>query len=201
MKKINSILQKAALFEKLAIYGDRSSFLRALAQTSPLNSEMKERLDRLMKDISVRKPALADKMLKFYDGTNTNLRELLLIVNEAINLIPKETNAPQRNNAEQLAEMLSGTNDIMNMPEGEPEDIITNQVIKFSPDTKQMTSIPLEVRQKLKELGYYSPINTAAEGQKAMDWFRDKYKIPPAITGNTLYNQIKQEAVPYIGEV
>jgi hypothetical protein len=36
MKKIDSLLQKAALFEKLAVYGDRGSFLRAIAQESPV---------------------------------------------------------------------------------------------------------------------------------------------------------------------
>jgi hypothetical protein len=32
MKKINSLLQKVELFERLAVYGDRKSFLEALSQ-------------------------------------------------------------------------------------------------------------------------------------------------------------------------
>jgi hypothetical protein len=32
MKKIDELLKKAELFEKLAIYGDRKSFLRAIAE-------------------------------------------------------------------------------------------------------------------------------------------------------------------------
>jgi hypothetical protein len=42
MKKLDSLLKKAAFFEKLANYGDRKSFLKALAQYSaapPLTSD------------------------------------------------------------------------------------------------------------------------------------------------------------------
>jgi hypothetical protein len=42
MKKIDSLLQKAALFEKLAVYGDRGSFLRAFAQESQTLEQAQE---------------------------------------------------------------------------------------------------------------------------------------------------------------
>jgi hypothetical protein len=87
----------------------------------------------------------------------------------------------------------------MYMPENESEDVITNQITRFPEDKMpmmqtQMTAIPKEVRQKLKELGYDSPINTAVEGQKAMDWFRSEYKIPSAFTGKAVYPLIMEQS-------
>jgi hypothetical protein len=37
MKKIDSLLKRAELFEKLAVYGDRKSFLKALSQDASLS--------------------------------------------------------------------------------------------------------------------------------------------------------------------
>jgi len=35
MKKLDELFKKVELFEKLALYGDRSSFLEALANSNP----------------------------------------------------------------------------------------------------------------------------------------------------------------------
>ena len=54
-----------------------------------------------------------------------------------------------------------------------------------------------DVQHALNELG--SPITLAEDGslgpdtQKALEWFRNTYKIPPAIQGQALYTQIVNE--------
>jgi hypothetical protein len=228
MKKIDTILQKAALFEKLASYGDRTSFLRSLAQGIKLTNEMKSKIDSLIQNILAIAPTnkqIPKRLEELFNSNNPDMNELLSLVQRAAKLIPQNTNGPQRAQADQLIKLLGGhtQSELSSKLEELPPDpnSSTQSTLPEMTSTQtypsahqygdtntkkqtqtQMTAIPADVRQALKQLGYNNPINTAAEGQKALDWFRDKYKLPA--TGQVLYNEIKQqlkrESTPNVAE-
>lgn len=92
----NELLDKVSFYERLALYSDRGSFLKALAQTpaQPLSNEVRQQIDSAMKDLSMTKPddpkskQLVNQLMNFYQGTNTDMGQLIQTLREAANTIP-----------------------------------------------------------------------------------------------------------------
>ena len=95
MSKADTLLKKATFFERMAIYSDRKAFLYALAQggvPQPPSDDIRQGIDSAMKDLSATKPetsqALQNRLMGFYDGTNTDMAQLSQALREAANTIP-----------------------------------------------------------------------------------------------------------------
>jgi len=56
MSKYDKLFKKAELFEKLAVYGDRSSFLRSISQVTPTVGGTPE-AEQYLKDLDSQKPS------------------------------------------------------------------------------------------------------------------------------------------------
>lgn len=109
------LLKKASLYERLALYSDRKSFLSVLAQSGGATNEwgqpalpanIREAIDSLMKDLAATKPdsvQMQNRLMNFYSGTNTDLGQLAQTISEAANMIPGN-HTVQVQNALNLAE-------------------------------------------------------------------------------------------------
>jgi hypothetical protein len=123
------LLKKASLYERLALYSDRKSFLSALAQTGgatddwgrpALPANIREAVDSLMKDLAATKPdsvQMQNRLMNFYQGMNTDLGQLAQAVSEAANLIPGD-HTVQVQNALNLAEKVR---QMAAKPQAEPQ--------------------------------------------------------------------------------
>ena len=124
MKKIDGLLKKVELFEKLAIYSDRKSFLRTLAQQNTITPDIKQKLESLLKDISAIKPSSTELQNQLMSAIRGDLDPVALrtAVITARDTIPTATNKPQWDKAQQLLGMLQNPapdqseEQVMNMP-------------------------------------------------------------------------------------
>jgi len=110
MKKTDDLVKKVAFFEKLAVYGNRSTFLKALGQAAGLTPDQKQRLDSVMRDLAVFPGGqkVITQLQPFFDGTSTDTVQLHQLLLDASRLIPL-TNAPQAHKALELANMFGPT--------------------------------------------------------------------------------------------
>ena len=108
MKKIDALLKKVEVFEKLAVYGDRRNFLRTLAQQNTVTPDIKQRLESLLKDISSIKPSSTELQNQLMSAIRGDLDPVALrtAVITARDTIPTATNKPQWDKAQQLLGML-----------------------------------------------------------------------------------------------
>lgn len=118
MNKYEKLLKKVDTFYKQAVYGNRSSFLQAIAQDgSRLNEQIRERINSLMQDVAAIKPnssqPLQSKLMDFVNFNTANrtftkeeLNELYQAVQEARALITGPEHAPQAERASELAQMV-----------------------------------------------------------------------------------------------
>lgn len=189
MTRYVSILKKAELFEKLAIYGDRRSFLKAIgAQLVALPQNVKDGLDVLIKDLSATKPSsvtLQNKLMDMLGAGPVNVDELFNLVQSAANEIPGDHTTQVQN-----ALNLSRTIQQLNAPAttNSEEQTFPPDTIKSKP-SHSYSAIPKETQDQLNKLlvpaGNIMPL--ALDGQlgpqtaKAIEIFKSKYNVPATI--------------------
>ena len=186
MKKLDSILKKAAFFEKLAVYGNRKSFLRSLAQAGGLSEDIKAKLNNLLKDLSKAVPSstlLQTELTGFLTGNKTDMAELSLLVEQAALAFPRQPQyAMQSENALKLSSML---NQVMVMP--------ADKITGYLP-------IPKLVQEHLSEIvstnGWGIPVTAdgriGKETRKAIDQFKNERRIPMNTPDSKVFEEIEK---------
>jgi len=156
MNKNKKLLQNIDIFYKLAVYSDRSAFLKALAGAVTLSENIRQRINSVIKDLSFLKPNesrnLQVKLMNFVDmGTQdkafdeASLNELYQAVVDASNTIPGN-NTVQVERALELAQMIR---QLQTPQTSEPSDSVmkmpAEQIVGYKP-------IPKSVQSHLSEL-------------------------------------------------
>jgi hypothetical protein len=191
MKKIDALLKKVEFFEKLAVYGDRETFLRALAQSAPLNDNVKERIESLIKDLSATKPDstrdLQTRLMDFLSGVKSDPNELAQTVREAANAIPS-SNREQASRALELAQMLQQNSTLDPAASNRPTQTLNTTVIsEYPPIAKDQQEalgkiVSLEgLGNPLKVDGKFGPATKAA-----LKAFKAKFNLERLSDGDAL---------------
>lgn len=118
MSKADTLLKKAAFYEKMALYSDRKTFLQALAQTKtlPLSADIKQGIEGAVMDLSSTAPnsqPLQSLLMSFYEGRKTDLNQLADALVQASNAIPgNNTTQVQRilNTVQKVRELSASQN-------------------------------------------------------------------------------------------
>jgi len=157
MSKADILLKKATSFEKLAVFSDRKSFLRSLAQQGPqLDAGVRQGIDSVMKDLEATKPGnpLALKLMDFLTGTNKDLSQLPSLLEQAANSIPGD-HAVQLQNALNLAskvqQMFSAA------PTAAQEDVMQMPADRITGHRPHATPIDPKVQEALNTLNAQNP--------------------------------------------
>lgn len=211
MKKIDSLLKKAELYEKLAIYSDRKLFLKSLAQARALNNDMRSRLSSLIADLYAltgnRTKNLQDNLQSFYDGTKTDWLDLSQTIREAAALIPTSTNGPQHDRALELAQMVQNLTpateagpDLVGGSSRDYSSSPQSNINDYSkPATQTYNPIPKDVQKMLSEIstakGWGLPLKIdgtiGPDTQRALNSFKLENNLTTA-TNPELFENIKQ---------
>jgi hypothetical protein len=132
MSKADTLLKKATFFERMAIYSDRKTFLQALAQgLTPPSDDIRQGIESAMRDLAATKretsQALQNRLMDFYSGQNTDMKQLADALRETANTIPGNlttqvqrildlANKVDQKQQQQLSGDSSPENSVMQMP-------------------------------------------------------------------------------------
>lgn len=198
MKKYDLLLRKAEVFEKLALYGDRRAFLRAIAQgvPAPLSNDLRQGIDSAMKDLTMTRPddprstALSNKLQGFYDGTSTDLGQLAQTLRDASNTIPG-------NLTTQVQRILDLANKVQQQatPQTtESEPAAAKPMVMPEAHIQSYAPIPKDIQEKLSKVntvkGFGLPLTKldgriGPETKAALNEFKTRSTPPiPAATPN-----------------
>lgn len=220
MSKVNSLVKKAEVFEKLALYGDKSSFLKKISQRTP---DAGAGLDALGKITSLgrsilelfkgafiqnKSPYLQSKIsnLELFLDTGLNaktaraLRDYLVKTEKEIASDPDYANLFKQLDKyvveiDQLLTTVESAYQQSLQDAGEVKTLTPNDLPSVPKTDKKYPAIPKETQVQLNGLG--SPVKLVEDGilgpdtQKALKWFKDTFKYP--FSGNSLYAGIANE--------
>lgn len=194
MSKNKKLLQTVDVFYKLSMFGDRSSFLKSLAQQQPTKSltpDMKERIESLIKDLGATRPDGSRKqqisLMNLLSSDNVDLNTAYQAVVDASNALPG-------NNATQVQRALDLAKDIREL--NTPTAVAPKEEVMQMPaaQIKGYRPISTELQKQLSDLnvmlGFGMPLQIdgrlGPETMKALKSFRDRIGTEPEGTGQKM---------------
>lgn len=198
MSKADTLLKKATFFERMALYSDRKAFLQSLAQTggasgtwpSQLPSNISEGLNSLLKDLAATKPdssvPMQNRLLNFYNGTNTDMGQLAQTIREAANMIPGD-HTTQVQNALDLAgrvdQLVAQQQPQQTEVAGEPMVMPTAHIRGFTPISKADQKAVFDFATKgVGQIDGQLGRETRAALEKIKDYYKQTYPQNPRMS-------------------
>lgn len=220
MSKLNTLVQKTTVFEKLALYGDKHSFIQKISQRTPDAGASLEALSKitalgrsvleLLKAsfLQNKSPYLQSKIsnleLFLENGLSAKsakaLHDYLLKTEKEMAPDPDYSKIVQQidKHVMEMEQELKTVNYALQQSvqdAGVPKTVTPNDLPNAPEQAKQYPPIPKEIQVYLNGLG--SPIKLKDDGilgpdtQKALQWFKDTFKYP--FSGQALYAGIANE--------
>lgn len=180
MTKNNKLLRDVEVFHRLAVYGNRSSFLKSIAQTVPLNENLKQRIESVLNDIPDSNRKAQTHLMDFLSRSDVDLKELYDAVVNASNAVPGD----QPVKLQKALDLAKTIREMMKSPETTTPTKESPMV--FSPDKiTGYRSIPKQIQEKLSDLvirmGWGMPLQIdgriGPETRKAIETFKLKNNL------------------------
>jgi hypothetical protein len=148
MKKLDTLMKKVDLFERLANYGDRQSFLRALGQSFNGQSDIYSQLETALKDFTAAKlnvPEIEQPLMNALSG-QMDKNEVINALQNGLSGLSRENNLGQVENIQKLITSLKGS------PAAPTEQPATNVITspakpqnKVQPASNPSTTMSLQI--------------------------------------------------------
>jgi hypothetical protein len=183
MSSADKLLKTAIIFERLALYIDRKSFLRALSSVSdPLGNDIKQKLDSVISDLAAVAPhttTLQNSLMDFISGKSSDKKQLVDNLYKAFQSLPNK-NITQKQNLNDLIVNLEGKYFPFTSEE-KKENIITLPNTTISAFPKINPQIQSALSKILSLEGASIPITVdgilGPETRNALQLFKKKFNL------------------------
>ncbi len=216
MNKAKALLKKVGLFEKLAIYGDRKSFLKAIAQIPPLNIDKTSKYLYALQQLAgitldPVTPSNVESLLNqlsLSDAKDPSKKALFDTYLKSAKLALDEAKANRTSN---LAEHIPPEENVIDIDKepyapgeyaapGDTGDsgMSASEYDKMKREywnkTPQQVKVPVDVQEKLGLSGMQLTGVMDKETKRRLDAFKLYHKLPASMPLNQLFSKIRTES-------